>query len=264
MSKLIVFVTCQRAGSSISSEIFYQHGMSLGSFDMFGASPENPRGFCEAMPIFHINHELHQIVYGFKEDAIPYVEAGRIMKERNDIPLDIKALTTEIIDRGIETINRLTDGVSIAGFKHPATVLFWTYWHHVFSQFPHLEIIPVFLSRPPTGIAASYARRAKRPQVQNNMFDLIEVYLKRMRSIYDSWNSNKPIIRFIDEYYKDDLKVAIENCGLVWNEEIFERCYKPSVTVRVVDPIDHPVQVLYDQFSTRTPVSSPTVTGIAK
>jgi len=49
MSKLIVFVTCQRAGSSISSENFYQHGMSLDSFDMFGASPERPRGFCEAM-----------------------------------------------------------------------------------------------------------------------------------------------------------------------------------------------------------------------
>ena len=42
MSKLIVFVTCQRTGSSISAEIFHQHGMSLGPFHFFMAKPENP------------------------------------------------------------------------------------------------------------------------------------------------------------------------------------------------------------------------------
>ena len=210
---------------SISAEIFYQHGMSLGSFAMFMASSEKPRGFCEAMPIFRIDHDLHQIVYDFKEDSIPYDKAGQMMKERNDIPLDINALPLEIIERGIKAIRRLTDGVSLAGFKHPASVLFWNYWQHVFSQLPRLEVIPVFLLRPPIGIAASYARRANRPQVQNAMFDLIEIYLKRMLNIYDSWNGVKPVVRFMDEYYRSDLKTAIETCELVWNEEIFERCY---------------------------------------
>ena len=154
MSKLIVFVTCQRTGSSISAEIFHQHGMSLGPFPFFMAKPENPRGFCETMPIFRIDHDLHQRVYGFREDSIPYIRAGRMMKERNDIPLDIDALPSEIINRGVKAIRRLTEGVSLAGFKHPASVLFWDYWQHVFLQFPHLKIIPVFLLRPPTSQSA--------------------------------------------------------------------------------------------------------------
>ena len=173
MKKLIVFVTCQRTGSSISASLFYHHGMSLGPFALFQGGPNRPHGVCEAMPVFRLNRTLHRIVYGFEEDGIEYGRAGKIMKERNEITLDVGTLPPGLIDHGIETIRFLTSGVPIAGFKHPATVLFWPYWQHVFSRFPELEVIPVFLLRPPTGIAASYARRARRPEFQNEMFLII-------------------------------------------------------------------------------------------
>lgn len=248
MKKLIVFVTCQRTGSSVSAEIFYRHGMSLGPFSFFMASPEKPLGLCEAMPIFKINHAIHRIRYGFDEDAVPYDRAGLLMKDRDAHPFDIDRLPSWIIQQGIETIRTVVDSAPISGFKHPASVLFWPFWRHVFSEIPGLEVFPVFLLRSPSGIAASYARRAKRPEFQNAMFDLIEVYLARMLEIYETWVGPRRIVRFSDEYYREDLRNAVELLDLPWNPEIFDQYYQASATVAVDEPVDHPVQDVYARW----------------
>jgi hypothetical protein len=250
MRKLIVFTTCQRTDSSITAEIFHRHGMSLGQFSFFQATPEKPLGLCEAMPIFQIDHTLHRIIYGFGEDSIHYELAGRIMKNREFLRPDIGQIRHDFIGHGIETIQNLVTNSPISGFKHPASALFWFYWQHVFSRIPDLEIHPIFLLRPPNGIAASYARRAHRPEFQNAMFDLIEIYLNRMLEIYQNWHGSKNIIRFTDEHYQSDLQTAIENCGLQWNKKIYEQNYQASATVQIDDLINHPVQKLYDLWLT--------------
>ncbi len=248
MKRLIVFVTCQRTGSSISAEIFYRHGMSLGPFPFLAAAPENPLGLCEAMPVFRIDHALHRLVYGFDEDAIPYDRAGRIMADRPLQCPTIQDVPSDLIEQGKTFITQLTDSAPVSGFKHPASILFRFYWEHVFSSISDLEIAPVFLIRSPSGVAASYARRAKRPEVESAMFDLIGIYLDRMLELHRSFQGIKPIVRFSEEYYRDDLKNAIEACGMAWDAEMFRQYYKPSATVAIDEPVDHPVEDLYRRF----------------
>jgi hypothetical protein len=246
MPKLIVFITCQRTGSSISAEIFHRHGMSLGSFPFFQSTPEKPLGLCETIPIFQIDHTLHRIIYGFNEDSVHYELAGRIMKNREMLRPEIHQIRPDFIKRGIETIQSLISTSPISGFKHPASVLFWFYWQHIFSQIPNLEIHLIFLLRPPSGIASSYARRANKPEFQNAMFDLVEIYLYRMLEVYRPWKGQKDIIRFTSEHYQNDIQTAFEHCGLKWNEKIYEQYYQDSLTVPVNEQVNHPVQKLYD------------------
>jgi hypothetical protein len=170
------------------------------------------------------------------------------MKNRELLRPGIHQIRPDFVEHGKQIIQSLIETSPISGFKHPASTLFWFYWSHVFSQIPDLEVYPVFLLRPPSGIAASYARRANKPEFQNAMFDLVEIYLLRMLEIYRNWNGTKNIIRFTDEHYKNDLQTALEHCGLKWNHEIYEQHYRDSLTVRIDDVVDHPVQKLYEHW----------------
>ncbi len=223
--------------------------MSLGPFSFFMASADNPLGLCEATPIFRINHALHKRYYGFVEDAIPYDRAGRIMKSREHVKMEHGDFPPALIERGVQAVRTIADSASISGYKHPATILFWPYWQQVFKQVDDLEVIPVFLLRAPSGIASSYARRAKRPEYQEALFDVIEVYLSKMLKLYLSWSGPKPIVRFDEAHYQNDLKNAVETCGLVWDTSIFDQHFQPSATVAVDNAVDHPVQRLYTEWS---------------
>ena len=255
MKKLIVFLTCQRCGSSVTADIFRRHGVSFGEFSFFNAAPENRYGWYEAMPIFEIDHILHRVIYGFREDSIHYELAGTIMKNRNLLRPTARQIHPELIQQGRAVIQRLVSAGQISAYKHPASVLFWFYWTHVFSGIPELEVHPVFLLRPPSGIAASYARRAKRPEWEPSLYDLIHVYLARMLEVFRGWSEPKSIIRFTDEHYRDDLRVAIEQCGLTWNESRYESGYRSTATEQIDKPVGHPVQALYEHWLSLCPTA---------
>jgi len=248
MKKLIVFLTCQRCGSSVTADIFRRHGTSFGPFPFFQATPENPYGLFEAMPIFEIDHTLHRVIYGFSEDSIHYGLAGHIMKNRDLLRPVVRQVHPELIRNGRETIRQLVSTGPISAYKHPASVLFWFYWDHVFSGIPDLKVHPVFLLRPPSGIAASYARRAKRPEWEPFLYDLIYVYLARMLEVFRNWPGPKNIVRFTDEHYYNDLRIVIDQCGLTWDANHYESGYHPSATERIDKPVAHPVQSLYEHW----------------
>jgi len=255
MRKLIVFLTCQRCGSSVTADIFRRHGVSFGTFPFFNATPENRYGWYEAMPIFEIDHILHRVIYGFREDSIHYELAGTIMKNRDLLRPTARQVHPELIQQGREVIQRLVSTGATSAFKHPACVLFWFYWMHVFSGIPDLQVHPVFLLRPPSGIAASYARRAKRPEWEPFLYDLIHVYLTRMLEVFLDWSEPKSIIRFTNEHYRDDLCVAVERCGLIWDETHYESGYHSSATEPIDTPIGHPVQAFYEHWLSLCPIS---------
>jgi len=249
MKKLVVFLTCQRCGSSVTADIFCRHGVSFGPFSFFSATPEKPYGLYEAMPIFKIDHILHRIVYGFHEDSIHYELAGSIMKNRDVLRPIVSQIPFELIQQGREAIRRLVLSGPVSAYKHPASVLFWFYWAHVFSEIPGLEVHPIFLLRPPSGIAASYARRSQRPEWEQFLYDLIHVYLARMLEIFNNWVGPKSIIRFVGSTYNNDLRIAIEQCGLPWDATHYESVFHSSETEGIDKPVDHPVQALYDYWS---------------
>jgi hypothetical protein len=177
-----------------------------------------------------------------------YRLAGEIMKNRDVLRPHIEQIHPNFIEQGIRIIRQLTLDSEFTALKHPAMILFWFYWSHVFSQIKELEIHPVFLLRPPSGIASSYARRVDKPDFEPVMYNLIEVYLTRLLEVYLHWSGKKEIIRFTDEHYRDDLRKAIEHCGLVWNEEFYAANYRPSMTKQINIPVRHPVQPLYERW----------------
>ena len=258
--KLIVFLTCQRSGSSVTAELFHHFGMSLGTYRFHEQTNQRPLGCLEALSVVQIDQELHRLIYGFGEDALghtpghkyvpDYKRIGAIMKNRDGLRPDLSQISPHLIQRGEKTVRTMLGRPETThyGVKHPAMCLFWFYWQHVFSRIPDLEIHPVFLLRSPSGIAASYARRATVPKVEHDMYDLIEVCLRRQMEIYWGWQGRKNIIRFDDKHYVNDLKRAIGDCGLVWNAETFLSVFQREKTMAIDYPVDHPVQEVYDRW----------------
>jgi len=173
-----------------------------------------------------------------------------IMKNRDSLRPDIAQLPSDLIQEGEHVVRSMLNRYDAThyGIKHPALCLFWFYWQHVFTQIPDLEIHPVFLLRSPSGIAASYARRATVPDIEHDIYDLIEVYLRRLMEIYTQWPGSKCIIRFDDEHYVNDLKRAIGDCGLTWNADTFLSVFKRERTMAIDHPVDHSVQEVYNQW----------------
>ena len=255
MNKLIVFLTCRYCGSSVTADIFRRHGTSFGQFPFVQATSEKPYGLYDAAPILEIDRILHRVIYGFPEDSIHYKLAGNIMKNRDLLRPTARQVHPELIRRGRETIRELVSTGTISAFKHPTSVLFWFYWEHVFSGVPDLQIHPIFLIRPPSEIAASCARYADRSEWEPFFYDLIHVYFGRMLEVFRGWTNPKSIVRFTDEHYCDDLRLAIDQCGLTWEASHFESSYQSSKIKRIDKPVDHPVQSLYKHWLSHCPVS---------
>jgi len=182
--KLIVCLSNQRCGSSLCMEILHRLGMSVGPFEFFQQSRQKPFGLYEARPFFQMDKMLFQAVYGFPEDGIPYDLAGHILKNRVLFPATVAQVPLQWLEHGAQAVHQLTESSDISGFKHPAATLFWFYWSYVFSQFPNVDVHLIFLLRPPSSIAASYARRFKRPGIEPQLYDLIQVYFERQMKIF--------------------------------------------------------------------------------
>jgi hypothetical protein len=74
-----------------------------------------------------------------------------------------------------------------------------------------------------------------------------------MLEVFRSGAEPKSIVRFTDEHYCNDLRVAIEQCGLTWNEAHYESSYHHSATEQIDKPVDHPVQALYEHWLSLCP-----------
>lgn len=251
MPKLIVFLSPQRSGSSITTKLFHRHGMSLGGFELFGVKKNDSWGVLEAMPALTINHTLHRLVYGIEDsDALDYSIVGDILRNRDKLRPTINQFNDDLIGRGIEFIESLIATSPVSGFKHPATCLFWFYWQHVFSHFTDLEVRPIFLLRPPAAIADSYERRVGIPGTRDKMYDLIEIYFRRMSEILTAWTTPTSVVRFTKEFYREDVKKALQSCDLKWNQEFFDEEYDSDLPSNIDTIVDHPCRKSYEHLLT--------------
>lgn len=246
--RLIIFMTCQRSGSSVTAGCFHRLGMSLGPFPLFGASQREPEGFCEAMPILELNQRMHKAIYGFREDAIDYRLAGQILYNRNSLLPELRQLPSEWIREGIHLVQTLVQSGVVSGFKHPAAALFWDYWNHVLSHFPEVSVHLVFAIRSPHAIASSYVRRSKRPQRIEDVLDLVAGYYSRLLHIRKAWNGPVSVVRFLPEQYRTDLQSAVESCGVRWDEAVFADHFDPARMHYDGQRVNHPVEDMYEQF----------------
>jgi len=243
---LYVFMTCQRSGSSATAGYFHRLGMSLGPFPLFGASENDPLGFCEAMPVFELDQRMHRAIYGFQDDAIDYRLAGEIVHNRNMLLPEVRQLPEEWVREGIHIVQTLVQSSEISGFKHPATALFWDYWHHVLSHFPEVAVHLIFTIRSPYAIASSHVRRAQRPQRVEDVLNLLAAYYSRLIHIHRTWNGPKTVVHFSAEHYPTSLRAAVESCGLSWDENLFREHFDVSRIHHNDQKVNHPVEEMYE------------------
>ena len=65
---LVVVLSMHRAGSSLTTNLLHEFGLSLGPFELIEPSESNRRGHFEPVPVNHFDMQLQQQVFGFEGD----------------------------------------------------------------------------------------------------------------------------------------------------------------------------------------------------
>jgi hypothetical protein len=245
--KTLVIILCMhRCGSSVTTDILQRLGMSLGPFPLMGANEYNEYGYFEAMPFYELDRELQSQELGFAWDIPESPDVLRRFCQREGRWQSDTSIPESTIQRGKELVEQLTGSGAISGFKDPRTALLWPLWSRVLSCFPGLRIVPLFLLRSPHEIGMSIFRRSKGAFAYQDALDVTAVHLKRMRSILENWVGDHTIVRFDPMVYAEDMRRAVQTCGLTWHEEAFAEVY--DATSKHYEPavVTHEAQSLFE------------------
>jgi hypothetical protein len=247
---LVVLLTMHRSGSSVATSILQRLGMSLGSFELLGATPSNPHGHFEAVPILELNMDVQKLVYGFTQDlpeseeALDGFVASQTANEWPEIPAHFLA-------KGRSIVENLLDSGKVSGFKDPRTVLLWPFWERVLTDFPTVRVAPVALLRSPHEIAMSLCSRSL---VNGGVYaywdclDMTAVHFKRLKKILDEWGEPTPFVRFGSSSFLDDLAETARRCGLVWDAEKATEMLDAACVHYLAARVPHEAQHLYDSL----------------
>ena len=143
-----------RSGSSLVTNLFQRLGMSLGPFELLGASEHNKHGHFEAMPSYRLDQELLTQIFNFSEDvpAAPEV-LRRFLACEGQWHWESSPISPQQVERGKKFVEQLVAAGPVSGFKDPRVPLLWPFWDRVLSQFDGLRGYRSF----------SFARRTKLP-----------------------------------------------------------------------------------------------------
>ncbi len=244
---LVVFLTMHRSGSSLTAGTFQRLGLSLGPFELAGASPNNPHGHFEAVPFMLLNVEAQELVFGFRDDLPESDEAVTRFLLSQGTP-DWPEIPQELLDRGKCLVEALIGSGKISGFKDPRTVLLWPFWQRVLASFPSLRIAPVALLRSPHEIAMSLFARRDGDCGYWSCLDVAAVHFRRLEAILEEWSEPVPRVRFGGLEFFNDLEQATRWCGLEWDHLKALRMFDGSCVHQVPAAVDHPAQQIYERL----------------
>jgi hypothetical protein len=245
---LVVILCMHRCGSSVTASVLQRLGMSLGPFPLLGASEYNKYGHFEALPFYELDRQLQEQVLGFAWDIPESPDVMRSLCEREGRWQSESCVSESMIEHGKELLRQLIESGPISGFKDPRVPLLWPFWRRVFSCFPGLRIVPLFLIRSPHEIAMSVFRRSKGAFTYQDALEVTAVHFKRMDSIRKSWEGDCALVRFDPAVYAQDLKRAVQICGLVWQDEVFAELYDPACKHHEAVVVTHAVQALFQNL----------------
>ena len=247
---LVVLLTMHRSGSSVATSILHRLGMSLGPFELVGASPTNSHGYFEAAPILELNQDVQKLVYGFAQDLPESEEAlGEFVGRQGMI--DWPEIPAHLLSKGQSLIEQLLESGTISGFKDPRTVLLWPFWERVLTAFPKVRVAPVALLRSPHEIAMSLSSRVA---VAHGMYaywdclDVVAIHFNRLKRILDDGNLGAPVVRFGSPSFLDDLAETARYCGLMWDAEHAAEMIDNSCVHHVAARVPHESQHVYDSL----------------
>ena len=159
----------------------------------------------------------------------------------------------EWLDQGQELVRGLAATGAVSGFKDPRVPLVWPFWLEVFRRIPGLRVIPVLLLRSPHEIAMSIFMRSKGRLDYCDALDVTAVHFKRMHAILADWPGPLARIRFLPEYFAEDLRATCRLLGLAWSEEVYSRVFDVECKHHEPAVVAHPAQALFEQLSALPP-----------
>jgi hypothetical protein len=253
---LVILLSMHRSGSSLTSNVFMEQGLSLGPWELCPAHPTNPHGHFEAVPILEVTLAVQTLIHGFRDDLPETEEAlaaflateGRWDDWAEQVP-------EEYVQRGRSLIRTLLDSGKISGFKDPRTILLWPFWRRVLSAFPEVRVVPVALLRSPHEIAMSLFSKFNSKSGYWTCLDAVSVHFRQLQAIIESWNHPVPRVRFGSPYYFGDLERAVRTCGLDWDPIKAVHVFDESCIHHVPAVVSHRAQHLYDSLTGAAPAA---------
>ena len=253
---LVILLSMHRSGSSLTSNVFMEQGLSLGPWELCPANPTNLHGHFEAIPILEVTLPVQNLIYGFRDDLPETEEAlaafltteGRWDDWAEQVP-------EEYVQRGRSLIRTLLDSGKISGFKDPRTILLWPFWRRVLSAFPEVRVVPVALLRSPHEIAMSLFTKFNSRSGYWTCLDVVAVHFRQLQAIIESWNHPVPRVRFGGPDYFGDLEQAVRTCGLDWDPNKAARVFDESCIHHVPAVVSHRAQHLYDSLTGAAPAA---------
>ncbi len=247
---LIVILSMHRSGSSLAAAALARLGMSLGPFELLGSNEHNKHGHFEAMPLFELDMELLDQVFGFRLDVPESPEVlSRFCASDGRWTLGSCPISAESIEQGKAFVQALTASGPVSGFKDPRVPLLWPFWEHVLSAFPGLRVVPLLVLRSPHEIAMSIFMRAGGAIRYGDALDVTAVHYRRMLDIMENWRGDRAVVRFAPQMFAEDLRCAAEICNLAWNAEAAAEAYDGSCRHHEAAAVLHPAEDAYRRIA---------------
>ena len=121
---LVVILSMHRSGSSLTTNLLHELGMSLGPFELIGPLESNRRGHFEPVPVNHFDMQLQQQVFGFHGD-LPRSEETLSQFLQSSGNWDLAAATPEPdLDFGRKFVRHWPNRVTCRGLRTRA----WSYY----------------------------------------------------------------------------------------------------------------------------------------
>ena len=246
---LAILLCMHRSGSSLTTNIFSELGMSLGPFTMIGPRSDNPHGFFETHEFCELNRAVQNHALGFGDDVPLSRETLQRFVECEGCWPDGVDLPPQWLDRGEELVRRLVASGPVSGFKDPRVPLAWPFWAEVMRRFPGLRVVPTVLLRSPHEIATSIFMRSEGRFDYCDVLDITAAHFKRIRAILADWRGPVARVRFLPEYFSEDLCGACRLLGLAWSEEAQSRVFDVDCKHYTSAIVAHPAQALFEQLA---------------
>ena len=245
---LVVVLSMHRSGSSLTTNVLQRLGMSLGPFDLLGATEFNKYGHFEAVPIYELDKELMQLLFGFTEDVPETEDLLQRFCESEGRWLAEEVIPESMYQRGRELIAQLIGSGSISGFKDPRVPLLWPFWNAVFRSFRDVRIVPVFTARTPHEVAMSIFTRSQGLLPYRAALDVAAVHFRRMNEIRSNWGPDHCLVRFDSSSFWHDLRQAADLCGLEWRSDVFLDIYDPKSRHQHPNLVAHHAHTRFQQL----------------
>jgi hypothetical protein len=260
---LVVILCMHRCGSSLVANVLQRLGMTLGPFELLGATEHNKYGHFEAVPFFHLDQQVLAQVFGFQDFPESAEAFRRFSERRGRWRLKTSPVTEEMLQRGRDLVEQLVGSGQVSGFKDPRVPLLWPFWSRVFAGFPGLRVVPLFLVRSPHEVAMSLFTRSRGDMAYRDALDLTAIHYRRLHDIRDRWDGERAMVRFDPRVFARDLRRAAEICRLDWSDALFSQVYDASCRHHEPAVVAHEAQRRFQRMG-RLPAKEPAVADLRR